>query len=459
MKGEAINDGYSRDAAAANAERLRSAIKGGLRRVVVTSAQNNTRVHSQFLQSLLTYCEANEAELVVIPVHYKNVSLYTAAQEYNKWWAKPLQPYLVDENIYLGGRVEIAADTKIAATAANPLSGLQEVGGDRWQIIGHGQTAMVPVAAPVGEVPKRLYTTGSVTVRNYSRTKDGKKAEFHHTTGAVVIEIPRARDHAFVRQLGYGRGGIYDIAGGELRCYSPGGVTTGHRALALTTGDEHVKFHDKGVFKATYGRGGLCDILRPQYLVRHDVLDGHAGSHHHERDPLVQFRKHHSGDNCYRRELDEVVRFLNETTPSDCTNVLVDSNHHDHLQQWLNRADANKDHQNALLIAELQRAQREAILEGRDARPLRLYCDGRLDVPVKWLDRAQPFLIDGVDYSQHGDVGVNGARGSAAAASFWAATSVYSLTVSIPRCTADCHCRAAKPGRPCFTAIEEFASY
>ena len=51
------------------------------------------------------------------------------------------------------------------------------------------------------------------------------------------------------------------------------------------------------------------------------------------------------------------------------------------------------------------------------------------------------------------------ARGSAAAASFWAATSVYSLTVSIPRCTADCHCRAAKPGRPCFTAIEEFASY
>lgn len=404
--------GYDKAEAGDNAARLRERIKSGCRRFVITAAQNNTKVHMPFFRSLLTYCEVNDAELVVIPIHYKNISLFTAGQEYKKWWSGELTPYLVDENVHLGGRVEIAGDTKIAATAANPLSGLQEVGGKRWQIIGHSQMGMIPVAAPVGSIPKRIYSTGAVTVRNYSRSKEGKKAEFHHSFSAQVVEI--GGPSPFVRQLGFSKGGIYDIAGGELRLYTPDGVEDGGRALVLTTGDEHVKFHHKGVFQATYAPGGLCDVLRPQYLVRHDVLDGYAGSHHHEKDPLKLFKKHHSGDNCYRTEMEQVVAFLNQTTPPDCVNVMVDSNHHDHLQQFLNRANANTDHTNAIFIAEMQAAQREAVLAGEDARPLRLYCEPRLSVETLWLDRVTPFIKGNVDYGQHGDVGINGARGSAA---------------------------------------------
>lgn len=405
--------GLDPEIAKANLERLRQAVKSGARRFVVTAAQNNTRVHKQFLRTLEIYSAHNNAELIVIPIHYKNISLYTASQQYKKWWAPELEPYLLDANLYLGGNVEVAADTKISATAASPLTGLQEVGGSRWQILGHSQLGMVPVAAPISLVPKRLYSTGAVTIRNYSRTKYGKKAEFHHSMSALVVEVARKKT-AFVRQLGYGDGCVYDIAGGELRRYDQDGVRSGGRALALVPGDEHVKFHDPGVYRATYGAGGMTEVLRPQYLMRHDVLDAYAGSHHHNKDPLKQFEKHHNGGNNYREELDQVVEFINRTTPDDCVNVIVDSNHHDHLQTYLNNSHVNVDHANAVFIAVMQAEQRRAILEGRDYRPMRLYCEPLLEVPALWLNRLDPFLLKGVDYSQHGDAGINGARGSAA---------------------------------------------
>jgi hypothetical protein len=408
-------DGYNKYQVAENNARVRRRVKSGHRRFVVTAAQNNTRLHPGW-QALLNYCAVTDAELLVVPIHYKNISLFTAAQVYQKSWARELDPYLVDDHIYLGGGVDVAAEIKIAATAARPLTGMQAMGSHRWQVIGHSKHLMEPVATPQDMKPKRLYTTGAVTVRNYSKTKQGALAEFHHSTGAIVVEVS-GRDTAFIRQLGISGSSLFDVSGGELREYGPDWVKDHDRVPAVTTGDEHVKFHDKGVRRGTYGPQGLVTKLNPKALFRHDLLDGYAGSHHHEKDPLIQFRKYHSGDDCYRTELEEVVRFLDETTPEGVTNYIVDSNHHDHLMQWLNRTSPNKDHRNAMLIAEMQLAVRQATLDGRDFTALQLYCEDKVKAPTVWLERDKPFLIQGVDYSQHGDIGINGSRGSASALS------------------------------------------
>jgi len=404
--------GYDPEITKANAAALRAAIKGGAKRFVITSAQNNTRINSDFLQSLEKYCKHWGCPLVVIPVSYKNPSAYTGSAQFKKAWHPSVEPYLIDENISIGGGVEIAADTKIAATAVNPLAGMNAVGGARWQIIGHAQVGMEPVAAPATMRPKRVYSTGAITHKNYSRSKAGKIAEFHHTAAALVVEV--SGRNAFVRQLGWGSGCFYDLAGGKLTKYTPIGTLKGKPALALTTGDEHVKFHDKAVRRATYGPAGIAAVCRPMYLVRHDVLDGYAGSHHHKNDPLTQFKKRTTGADCYRAELNQVVDFINDTTPPGATNIMVDSNHHDHLQQFLNSANANTDHTNAVFIAEMQAAQRLAILKGDDPKPLMLFCAGKIKADTLWLGRSKPFVVAGVDYSQHGDVGVNGTRGSAA---------------------------------------------
>jgi hypothetical protein len=407
--------GYDEAVVGLNNERVGKLVKKGHRRWVITSAQNNTRLHPGWA-ALKNYCRETGAELLVIPTHHKNISLYTAGQEYKKTWPEEIQTHMIDGHLNLGGGVEVAGELKVSATAARPLTGMQPMGGHRWQIIGHPKVLMEPVATPADIKPKRLYTTGTVTVRNYSKTKAGALADFHHTQGALVVEVVN-RNFAFVRQLAISGDSLFDVAGGQLRQYGPDWVEDHDRVLAVTTGDEHVKFHDASVRKGTYGPAGLVSQLKPAHLFRHDVLDGYAGSHHHEKDPVTQFRKFHSGDDDYRAELDDVVKFIDATTPPGCVNYIVDSNHHDHLLKWLNRVDANKDHRNALLIAELQAAVRKAALEGRDVSALQLYCEDKLTAPTHWLDRSKPFLIHGVDYSQHGDVGANGARGSASALS------------------------------------------
>jgi predicted RNA-binding Zn-ribbon protein involved in translation (DUF1610 family) len=54
---------------------------GGVKRFVITAAQNATPVHGHFLEALKRYCEHNGAELVVIPLRYKNpTSRWTSSQ-------------------------------------------------------------------------------------------------------------------------------------------------------------------------------------------------------------------------------------------------------------------------------------------------------------------------------------------------------------------------------------------
>lgn len=403
--------GYDPIYAATRADAIRKAVRRGANRFVITAVVNNTELHYAAWNSLLQLCEDRNAILIVIPIHYKNLSLYTANQEYLKSWAKQAEPYLIDEEIRIGPKTYVRGDINIQATAANPLSGMAPLAGDRWVIFGHSQMALEPIATPLDQLPGRMYTTGAITRKSYSKTKVGAKAAFHHVYGALLVEVQGKK--TFIRQLNADhKGHIQDLT--DL--YTPDGITRDVKALSLTTGDEHAKWMAPAVLKATYTKkDSLISYCKPEYLVRHDVLDGYAGSHHHEGRYLTEYKKWYLGDANYRRELDEVVSHINNTTPSEwsCTNILVRSNHHEHLDKWLERADDRKDHINADLICELRNLQREAIREQRDYDAFRLYLEPRLTVPAVFSDSNTPFMLGGVDHSQHGDRGANGARGSA----------------------------------------------
>jgi len=379
---------------------------------VITAAQNNTKIHKGFVDNLKKYCAHHDAKLIVVPIHYKNISLFTASDEYKKWWDRDIENYLVDNKLSLGGNVMIRPE-KISATAVNPLSGLEGIGASSWTIYGHTQQAMNPVATPGGKKPKRMYTTGACTIKNYSRTKDGAKAEFNHVIGALVVEVYKG--HAFIRQLNaHSNGNFYDLD----THYTTEKIIPNQPIVALTTGDEHVKFMAPNVKVATYtGDESIVKTLKPKFIVRHDVLDGYAGSHHHWNNDLIQFKKFHQGNNDYRRELDEVVRHINDTTPKGSTNLIVPSNHNDHLNRWLREVDPKKDPTNALIAYELLYEQYKNVLSDKTTDPLEIYISKYLKCAYKFLDRNTPFLLNGIDYSQHGDVGTNGSRGSARALS------------------------------------------
>ena len=45
-----------------------------------------------------------------------------------------------------------------------------------------------------------MLTTGACTVKNYTDSKSGKKGEFHHTLGFVIVEI-KDDETFFIRQV------------------------------------------------------------------------------------------------------------------------------------------------------------------------------------------------------------------------------------------------------------------
>lgn len=398
--------GYNRDLAESNACDVVEAYESGCRSFVVTSAQNNTGVFKAFLESLKVYCKHKKAKLIIIPSHYKNVTAWTKDDE--KEWCREVEPYLCHGDIELGN-ILIRSHIKINATSVFPLQGKQAHGGNHWTVFGSPQHAHQCVPTPADLMPKKMFTTGSCTKRNYSQTDIGEKGAFNHVFGALTINFRDGVSYPFVRQINADdRGAFYDLD----KRYTPKGVTDKHKVEALVPGDEHE--NNNIVKKETYfNKDAIAKVLKPKYIVRHDLLDGYAISHHHEKNPLLQFRKFHNGTADCRKELESCVQFINESTPSFSTNLLVASNHSDHLCLWLNRANPNKDFINAQLIHELRALQLESALKDEDKTAFQLYSEDKIKAKTKWLSRNEPFLIKDVDVSQHGDVGVNGSRGSA----------------------------------------------
>ena len=61
---------------------------------VITCAQNATPVFKEGLNALHKFCEHNEAQLLVIPLRYRNpTSQWTTVDEGHDWWAPELEPY------------------------------------------------------------------------------------------------------------------------------------------------------------------------------------------------------------------------------------------------------------------------------------------------------------------------------------------------------------------------------
>jgi hypothetical protein len=75
--------GYDQHIVSLNNARVKRLVKNGHKRWVITAAQNNTRVHPGW-HALKNYCRETGAELLVIPVHHKNISLYTAVSSTRK---------------------------------------------------------------------------------------------------------------------------------------------------------------------------------------------------------------------------------------------------------------------------------------------------------------------------------------------------------------------------------------
>lgn len=374
------------------------------RKFVVTSALNNKNIDEHFLSVLLKFCESQKAELLVIPVRYIH-----DLQGEGVWYPKSIQKYLLSDNLEIkGANCKILGGLRISATAENPLSGIDPMSKGNTLIIGHPQTQMRTLPVLDGDSPI-MWSTGTITENTYTDTKLGYKATFNHSFSALLVEFKSNNLH--VRNLNWDGSGFNDL---NWR-YDHDGR---HRqnVEALVTGDEHALFADEKVKEATYnGRYSMAKVLKPSYIVRHDVLDSHAISHHDRTDFIKTFSKHLQQTSNLKKELDITLDYIRETTPKGAKNIFVSSNHNDHLRRWLNEADPKKDPENAIIYHELMYMTLTAIKHQRESvDPFELYCLRHLkNIDYEFTSR-KSFKFFDIEVGLHGDKGVNGAKGSRA---------------------------------------------
>ncbi len=382
------------------------------KRFVITSALNNCPIDGKIWDALLAYAEEHKAEIIVIPSRYKNPTSQRENQSRDAWWPSELHPYMADDLIEIHPDFWIMANVRVQATAVHPITGLEGLSKSASACFGHAQLALKMVPTPQNASAKILYTTGSVSQSKYSVTKAGVRGEFHHGLGGLVVELDGDRFH--VRALvGDADGGFYDID----RYYTGKGSKKSTNALALVTGDEHAIFVDPDCKRATYsGKKSIVGTCQPEKIVRHDVFDGYSIGHHGRKDPVKQIAKHESGLHSLQHELDATLKHVIETTPDSVENLIVSSNHHDHLMQWLKETTPIEEPWNARLWHKLWGFILDSLEMGKGGAeccdPFAEYAKRESLKNTTFLEPDSGEMIAGVSVGLHGHRGSNGSRGS-----------------------------------------------
>jgi hypothetical protein len=367
---------------------------------VITAAVNATKAHSAFLRSLQLYCATRGAQLIVIPMRYRNPTRREEGQD-DDWWDARLVPYLTHARTKIAPGLVVLADIKVQPTAINPLQGWLTVSGTASAILGHTKIALKSVATKVGDPAKLVLTTGACTLEQYSDSNAGKKGEFHHTLGAVVVEVDGYANH--IRHICPQKDGSFiDLA----TKYSARGTEPAPRADVLVMGDVHAELADPAVHKATQA---LAALIRPRHLVLHDVLNFGSASHHAKY--FEKFRRQVAGLSSVLRELQTTARHVDELAQLAEQTVMVGSNH---LVQWLEKVESGHDLENSLVYYQTKAAMLEAIHQGGYCDPFKLWMDKLMARAerLRWLKPGESFARHGVEFGWHGHKGPNGARGS-----------------------------------------------
>ena len=369
--------------------------------LMVTWAQNDTAVHERLFSNMEKYAEYHNADIHVIAGRYKNPTSIFVDSENDTWHSRVI-PYLDANRHKPHKNLELLSDIKVQPTAVNPLTGMEGITGNASCIIGHPRHHMRPV--PVLDVtkPKIMITTGACTVENYTDSKAGKKAEFHHILGFVMIEIED--DKIFhMRQVSADEKGdfidlYYKVKNGK--------VTRNKECDALVMGDIHVGHHDERIIDKTFD---LFNVVKPKNVLLHDVLDFRSQSHHTKNNIFDQYKNHEEGKDDVQKEIDDVLTFLERF--KKYKTYIVRGNHDEHLDRWL-VDDANLKRQKTPknLLTYVKYAQ--LIFEGKAKDGILPYIINNHGFKkIKALAVNELLEINGIIYSEHGHSGPNGSRG------------------------------------------------
>jgi len=392
---------------------------------VFTSAQSNTFLNEPFFNALEKYAQARDAELHISRFTYNKSTFDSksvkpgsgeASDQDDVWFDPRIQPYISDEPLEVTDDLIWCGELNILPTRINPLSSFKGYTRKASGIIPHTKLMMESVPTMKSDPPKFLYTTGTVTARNYIQKASGQVAEFHHVFGALVVEVDD-RGVWWARQLNADKdGGFYDL---DTYWTEQGSLEPPFPIEAITHGDIHWDKVDHAVLETVFAHGtGVVDQLRPREQFFHDTIDFTARNHHNIKDPHFLHEMLLTGKDSVQQEFDGVGDFLcNMAFRHWSKHFIVVSNHDQAIEIWLKNSVAMYDPVNARFWHEMNVSSYLAREGGRKARPfttaLRAHLTKEFQEKCVFLQEDDSYrILDEIEAGLHGHLGPNGSRGS-----------------------------------------------
>lgn len=397
--------------------------KRGVKRFIFSSAQNGTAIDENFLTNLEAYAEHVGAVIHIAGFTYGK-SLFEDHSKTIARYHERVEPYLMNNQLDLAGRILFCGEMNILPTADKPLSGFQAYTRNKWGIFPHPRVILESVATMWGSPAKIIMTTGAVTKKNYVQKKAGIKAEFHHVIGAVIVEIDDDGDF-FCRHLIAAKDGSFQDLTTRV---SEGKVHKGqYRVAGITWGDLHTERLDPQVAKGSWGldalemqsgcsrpRPCMLDTLEPFEQHFHDTIDFRRRNHHNTKDPHHMFEMWARGTESVEQEINNVAAVLAATSRTYSQSYIIDSNHDRALKRWLREADYKTDPPNARYYLECQAEVYRAIDDENKDFFLAEWAIRRTlppTLPIKFLRNTDShFICKNIQCALHGDLGANGAH-------------------------------------------------
>lgn len=400
--------------------------KGKVNRFVLTSAQNNTDINMPFFKNLKALCSSIDAKLMVsYTIYDKNsykgpVKKGERSHTGNVWFDKRIKEFAVNEGTYLAPDLAFCADMDILASASSPLSALDSFEGNSSCIFPHNKFSMRCVDSLHGSPVKRLYTTGSLTERNFIQRKTGQKASFHHVLGALLVEVDDTGTwwaHHINSDRKTGNFQVLDIK------VSRGRVRTGYGIEGLVCGDIHHEKLDPVVEKATWGKGGIVEELSPRVQMLHDVTDFYRRNHHNVKSPYHRVITDVHEKGTVREDIDRACEFVLKIAAMVRNTVWVRANHDQAFEKWIETTDWKSDPMNASFYLEsaleyIRKAEKGVKMQDANLMEWRFRHVAGLPAKktggetVTFLGCSDSYTVKEIECGMHGHIGPSGSRGS-----------------------------------------------
>lgn len=360
----------------------------------VTSVVEGSKIDKGFLNSIDAFCKRNSAKRVLLWVRGVRKNSAFTQEQFELFGDDLVTEFSFNEKLK-------AKDFMLHPAQILPLTGLSRFGNrDSSLIIASTKQHMTSVPRARGSRPHTMWSTGTLSLPEYSVTRAGSLANQDNTLGGLVVEVEDSKKF-YIRPVQYKNGSFIDM-GVEYR--SNGSIKSGIKAEAIVWGDLHLTEEDQDAVMASIDQ---ANYFKAKNIIVHDICSWNSVNHHDQNNYIVQVgSKVHTLEDDYNysaQKLDEIIKQLSVSTIR-----VVKSNHDLWVKRWVNAGNFIKDKNNSITGA-------LAFIDfcnGKD--PIEKEIKSRMSMKnrIEFLKQEQQFKVCGYELGQHGENGANGSRGT-----------------------------------------------